>query len=73
MLDTVALRIVGGFTQHGLVCIQEVAETFSCGFFDASSVVSSSEHDGIHLDADSHRRLGLALKLEVEAIIFDGE
>lgn len=34
-------------------------------FFDANSVIQSSDLDGIHFDADSHRRLGQALAGEV--------
>lgn len=52
-------------------CIQKVAETLGCDFFDASAVVTPGETDGIHLDVVGHRGLGLALKLEVEAILFN--
>ena len=36
------------------------AERCGCGFFDASSVISVSEADGIHLAADAHAVLGNA-------------
>jgi lysophospholipase L1-like esterase len=42
-------------------CWRGSAELLGAGFFDAGSVVSSSEIDGIHLDAASHRALGEAL------------
>ncbi|HEU5434070.1 MAG TPA: SGNH/GDSL hydrolase family protein [Thermomicrobiales bacterium] len=34
-------------------------------FFDAGSVVVSSDVDGIHFDADQHRQLGEALAVEI--------
>jgi lysophospholipase L1-like esterase len=38
-------------------------------FFDAGSVVVSSDKDGIHLDADEHRKLGEALAAEVQRLV----
>jgi lysophospholipase L1-like esterase len=38
-------------------------------FFDASSVIASSEKDGIHFDADEHRKLGEALADEVRRLV----
>ena len=38
-----------------------VASDLSCAFFDAGSVTPASTVDGIHLDADQHRTLGVAL------------
>ena len=38
-------------------------------FFDAGSVISSSDDDGIHLDASAHQTLGLALAGEVRQIL----
>jgi lysophospholipase L1-like esterase len=40
---------------------RELSATLACHFFDAGSVTSSSRVDGVHLDADQHRTLGLAL------------
>jgi len=40
---------------------REVAASFGCAFFDAGTVTPASRVDGIHLDADQHRRLGLAM------------
>ena len=37
-------------------------------FFDAGSVIVSSEKDGIHFDADEHRKLGEALADEVRRL-----
>lgn len=38
-------------------------------FFDAGSVIRSSDVDGIHFDADQHRRLGEALAKRVRELI----
>lgn len=38
-----------------------VAEALGCAFFDAGEVVTASEVDGVHLDAEAHRRLGYAV------------
>jgi lysophospholipase L1-like esterase len=37
---------------------RDVAEQNRCHFLDASEVATASPLDGIHLDAESHRRLG---------------
>jgi lysophospholipase L1-like esterase len=37
-------------------------------FFDAGSVIFSSEKDGIHFDAEEHRKLGEALAEEVRRV-----
>lgn len=39
----------------------EVAATLGCAFFDAGSVTPASPRDGVHLDAEQHRRLAEAL------------
>jgi lysophospholipase L1-like esterase len=38
-----------------------IAAELECHFYDAGRVVSTSPHDGIHLDADQHATLGAAL------------
>ena len=45
-----------------------LADSLEVHFFDSGSVVTCSEADGFHLDADAHRALGTALAQEVEAI-----
>lgn len=40
---------------------REVAATLDCPCFDAGTVTTSSRIDGVHLDADQHAVLGLAL------------
>ena len=38
-------------------------------FFDAGAVIVSSEKDGIHFDAEEHRKLGEALADEVRGLV----
>jgi lysophospholipase L1-like esterase len=40
---------------------QRVAHDRRCRFFDAGSVVSTSAVDGVHLDAELHQTLGIAM------------
>ncbi|HEY2385802.1 MAG TPA: SGNH/GDSL hydrolase family protein [Candidatus Binatia bacterium] len=49
--------------------LRAVADTAGCHFFDAASVTPASRVDGIHLDADQHRRLGDALALVVAPLL----
>lgn len=44
------------------------ARWFDLPFFDAGSVIVSSEKDGIHFDAGEHRKLGDALTIEVQRL-----
>jgi lysophospholipase L1-like esterase len=46
-----------------------IAAEMECQFFDAGRVVSTSPHDGIHLDADQHRKLGEALSSVVADVL----
>jgi len=45
-----------------------IADALEVHFFDAGSVVNSSDIDGFHLDADGHKRLGVAMAEAVLAI-----
>ena len=45
---------------------QRFAEQHGCGFLDAGAVIVSSDVDGIHLEADEHRKLGEAVAARVE-------
>jgi lysophospholipase L1-like esterase len=45
-----------------------LADSLELHFFDAGSVVSCSEADGFHIDAEAHRLLGTALARAVDAI-----
>ena len=48
---------------------RQVAFDFSCPYFDAGTVTSSSVVDGVHLDPDQHLKLGRALADAVAAIL----
>ena len=45
------------------------SEWYGVPFFDAGSVIVSSEKDGIHLDGEEHRKLGEALAVEVRRLL----
>ena len=45
-----------------------VAADFGCRFFDAGTVTTSSEVDGVHLDAEQHLALGRALARFVDSV-----
>jgi lysophospholipase L1-like esterase len=47
----------GGLTD----AYRSISSELGCHFFDAGSVTSASAVDGIHLDADQHAHLGVAL------------
>ena len=55
-------------SRHLALEFEIMADSLECHFFDAGSVASSSELDGLHLDAEAHQKLGEALAREVEAI-----
>lgn len=48
-----------------------VARERSCNFFDAGSVTSTSAVDGVHLDADQHRVLGIAMAKVAAALLVE--
>jgi lysophospholipase L1-like esterase len=48
---------------------EETARELACRFFDAGTVITSSELDGVHLDADQHQRLGRALAPVVGSVL----
>jgi lysophospholipase L1-like esterase len=55
---------------HGLgAAYRKVCEELDCHFFDAGTVVQSSQVDGIHLDAAEHLILGRALAALVAKLI----
>lgn len=45
------------------------AEQYGCGFLDAGAVISSSDVDGIHLQAGEHRKLGEAVAARIGEIL----
>ncbi len=48
---------------------REVAAGLGCEFLDTSTVVRSSDLDGIHLDAGDQRKLGQAVAARVKALL----
>ncbi|WP_222435955.1 GDSL-type esterase/lipase family protein [Rubripirellula tenax] len=49
--------------------LRDVANSLQCDFFDAGKVAQTSQVDGIHLDADQHRNLGVAIAASVLPIL----
>jgi lysophospholipase L1-like esterase len=49
--------------------LSAIAKERDCEFFDAATVTTTSRVDGVHLDADQHERLGLAMAGVVGAIL----
>jgi lysophospholipase L1-like esterase len=48
---------------------RKVCDEVSCHFFDAGSVISTSELDGVHLDSAQHLALGEAITPVVNALM----
>lgn len=53
------------FAEH----YRRFAEQYGCEFLDASESIVSSDIDGIHLEADEHRKLGEAVAASVEGVV----
>lgn len=49
--------------------IQAVATECECSYFDAGSVTETSRVDGVHLDEDQHKTLGLALADAIKRLV----
>lgn len=49
--------------------VESFAAGLSCGFLDAGTVATCSDIDGIHLEPDAHRALGLAIAEKVRALL----
>ena len=66
--------IAGEFLGAGPVSLRlaplyrALAEARGCAFLDAGEVIAVSPVDGIHFDADAHRRLGAAVAAAVLAM-----
>lgn len=62
-----SLQFPNGAKKSKSVCsyYRQVAELHGCHFFEAASVAEASQIDGIHLDAENHKRLadGLTQKI----------
>lgn len=62
----------GDVASRGLAeALRTVSEETSCAYFDANHVTPCSRVDGVHLDADQHRALGLALTPVVRNLLDD--
>lgn len=57
-------KCIGLAAAYKQVCLEH-----DCAFLDAGMVTSSSHVDGVHLDADQHAKLGLAIAKAVEIIL----
>lgn len=70
-LDLLADMFEGGAEKSRLLAPYFEAEALARGvaYFDAGTVVCSSDVDGIHLDADAQRALGRALAIKVRELI----
>ena len=70
----IAPKFEGGETKClGLAAAyRKVCDEVGCHFFDAGSVISSSQADGVHLDAEQHLVLGAKLSGIVRALLADG-
>ena len=53
------------FSKH----FKAVADMYGCAFFDTSTVIKSSDIDGIHLEKEAHQQLGKAVAKEVKRIL----
>ena len=53
------------FAEH----YRNMADWYDCEFFDAGSVIRSSELDGIHFEASEHEKLGIAIAGVVKALL----
>ena len=62
----------GDIAAQGLAqAIRQVSEDTDCVFFDSNTITTSSKHDGVHLDADQHHALGVALAPVVAHLMAD--
>ncbi len=53
------------FAKH----LQQVAQQLNCAFFDAAAVIKSCQLDGVHWQAEEHKKLAFSLAPVITAII----
>ena len=53
------------FSKH----FKAIAELWGCDLFDTSTVIKSSDIDGIHLEKEAHQKLGKAVAKQVKQIL----
>jgi lysophospholipase L1-like esterase len=56
-------------SKHLAPLYARLADEVGCGFFDAGSVAATSPLDGVHLDAENTRRIGVALAPVVRVML----
>ena len=49
--------------------LQDLADDAECGFFDANAVCKTTPIDGVHMDAENTRELGMALATPVKLML----
>jgi len=71
----IALKFEGGERKCvGLAAAYEqVCKELACHFFDSSPVITSSDIDGVHLDAEQHSTLGKALSQIIVPLLQQGK
>lgn len=70
-LADVAEKLQGGQAKSKRfpLCYEAVAKQLGCAYFNSQDVVSASTHDGIHLEAGEHAKLGKAMTEAVRRIV----
>ena len=70
-VDWFGQMFLGGAAKSRLFAsvIRDAAKRSGAAFFDVGEFVESSTVDGIHLDSDSHRVLGMELAKAVQALL----
>jgi len=67
----IAPKFAGG--EHKCVGLatayEKISQETNCHFFDANAVITSSNVDGVHLDAEQHMVLGKALAATVAPLL----
>jgi lysophospholipase L1-like esterase len=55
-----------------IAAFENVCEQRGCHFLDPSQVISASRHDGVHIEAEEHIKLGLHLCVIVRDLLYLG-
>lgn len=53
-------------------CYRRTADKYGCHFLDTAQIVAPSALDGVHLEEDQHRKLGLAVAAFIREIFETG-
>jgi lysophospholipase L1-like esterase len=70
-LSEYAEMFQGGAEKSGRFAIRyaETAQEYACEFFDSSTVIQTSDIDGVHLEKKAHAALGRAVAAKVKKIM----